>query len=118
MDLSMILMDEINWGNFIFAPQYVTGKNLEMIPVYIGNNKITKKTENNLVGIYVNTDDYPKIDHDYPYIFINYPYINEEITNIVEQMYKNLEKIEDSISANREHIHIGQDYDEDEPTIH
>lgn len=122
MDISLIMIDEIGWGNFIFGPQYIVGNNFKMIPVYIGNDSITDQNDENIVGIYIDTINYDKINHDYEYIFINYPYIDGDIMNIVKEIYYDLQKVDNPEQMDRSHVHIGDEYEKDEenetPTIH
>ncbi|MFW6242758.1 MAG: hypothetical protein ACOC2W_01215 [bacterium] len=105
----MIMIDEPNWGEFMFAPQYVVGIDNKFIPVFIGNGE-----EEDLIGIYVKAEDYHSIDHSQTYIFINNPDADnyETLKGVIDNVKDKL-KSEESNNTIREHINIGLEFYEE-----
>lgn len=113
----LILIDDCNWGNFLFAPQYIIGVNDEFIPLYIGNNGVDL---DNTVGVYVNEEDYYKIDHTKEYIMINTPEpVHEELKDAIENSKKLINDVDSVENLARNVINLGVEmvYDEN-PKLH
>lgn len=102
-----ISSDKVDWGNFLFAPQFVIGMDGSYIPVFIGNSK--DENFENSVGLYVRESDYFSIDHTKKYIFINNPEPDYEIVNSMIKEIKE-DEFNDEEESNQS-INLGVTYE-------
>lgn len=116
--LSLIMVDEIDWETLL-GPQFIIGFDREPIPVYIGhylNENNYVDTENRVIGIWVKTTDYHKINHDSFYIFIHdYDISEKEINEIMDWIEEHNDEsltVDESDQMARSHYHIGVHIDE------
>lgn len=106
---SLILIVPNDWGTFLFAPQFVLGKNNEFIPVFIGNGY-----EENTIGVYIRGVDVDKVNHDDIYILINNPDVSyEEIKDVINETKNELDYSETSKDS-KGFIFIGLEFDIDD----
>lgn len=111
---SLIMYDEVDWGDFIVGPQYILDEDFLPVRVYIG---IPHKIDNtNLVGIYVKTEDYERLNHDAAYIFIHSSdepsdEDMQDIINFIENEIKGNIIVDNPKDASRMHFHIGPTFD-------
>lgn len=108
----LILIAPNDWGTFIFAPQFIVGKNNEFIPVFIGNGY-----EENSVGVYLRGTDIDKIDHDSIYILINNPDVDyETLKDVIDEAKSELDETETSLDS-KGFINIGLEFDVDSTSL-
>jgi len=116
--LVCIMYDSVDW-QYDLGPVFVVGSNKTLVRCYIGipigkDYKIDKEAlSHNLVGIYIASSDYDKINHNLPYIFFNiFDCDNLPPSHIITWIDKVSSKFtEEDIPENpkiisRSHIHI------------
>jgi len=122
-DLSLIMLDQIDWETFI-GPTHILTKDFDFIPVYIGKS-LLEDTKEDYIGIYTTYENYNKINHKKTYILIHSPDISEESKNEILDFIKNNsvsiirdEAENDWTNCTREHIHICKPDDGKPETFH
>lgn len=108
--MAWLIMNDIADYVVEHYPTHILGKSNKLIPVFIGATSVIGSKEN-FIGIYVKDKEYSNIDHTKVYVLIHDPDIeqenvNEMIDNLDSSELERLEKVSDSNSADRVHIHV------------
>ena len=68
MEKKLILKDTMaDWRNPNMDPAFIISKDNKLVPVYV------EKLEDSNIAIYMNEEDYFKVDHTKSYIFVHNP---------------------------------------------
>lgn len=102
----LIMNDEVDYP-CEYYPTHILTEDRDVVPVFLGATSAIEEVK--AIGIYVREEDYLKINHKKAYIFVHDPDV--EFGEFEDLDWDQVPDQEDSLSANREHLHVWRQED-------